>query len=73
MKRSKKQVFGKKLVTSPSGEKPASKHKKQKAKETTYLRKITQTCQDAMHFKAQIRNWDLGKNQKHENERKLHI
>ena len=33
--------------------------------------KITQTCQDAMHFKAQIRNWDLGKNQKHENEKNL--
>ena len=37
-------------------------------KRKTYLGKQLKACQDAMHSKDEIRIWNLGKNQKHQNE-----
>ena len=59
-----KQVFGKKLATSPNGEKPATSKQKQKKERTNIPLKITQKMPRRKAFQGWNSNLELGEEPK---------
>ena len=68
-----KKVFGKKLVTSPNGEKPANKHKTPKTKEKNVPLKITQNMPRCNALQRWNSNLELGEEPKTSKWRRNHI